>query len=66
MERCKECELAIYCFSDSSSWIFRTTQEMEEKKDAICNCPVHAQVQKARTGEAETVMRQKGEGQKRS
>ncbi|SPF48334.1 hypothetical protein SBDP1_740018 [Syntrophobacter sp. SbD1] len=48
MEQCKECELAIYCFSDSSSWIFRTTQEMGEKKEAIANCPVHDQVEQAR------------------
>ncbi len=54
MERCKECELAIYCFSDSSSWIFRTKQEMGEKKDAIANCPVHAQVEQARASETET------------
>jgi hypothetical protein len=60
MERCKECELAIYCFSDSSSWIFRTTREMEEKKQAICDCPVHDEVQKSRT-----VMRQKSAGEKR-
>jgi hypothetical protein len=49
MERCKECELAIYCFSDSSSWIFRTTREMEEKKQAISDCPVRDEVQKLRT-----------------
>jgi hypothetical protein len=60
MEQCKECELAIYCFSDSSSWIFRTTREMEEKKQAICDCPVHDEVQKVR---AEA--RQRGVGKKR-
>jgi len=48
MEKCKECELAVYCFSDSSSWIFRTLQEMGEKKEAIANCPVHDQVELAR------------------
>lgn len=47
MEQCKECELAIYCFSDSSSWVFRTKQEMGEKKDAIANCPVYEQVAQA-------------------
>jgi len=51
MERCKECELAIYCFSDSSSWIFRTRQEMGEKKDAIANCPVHHQMEQARSSQ---------------
>ncbi len=48
MERCKECELAVYCFSDSSSWIFRTRREMEEKKDVIANCPEHDRVEQAR------------------
>ncbi|MCL5405515.1 MAG: hypothetical protein M1398_02130 [Deltaproteobacteria bacterium] len=47
MERCKECELAIYCFSDSSSWIFRTKQEMGEKTQAIADCPMHEQVAQA-------------------
>ncbi len=47
MERCKECELAVYCFSDSSSWIFRTKREMEEKKDAIANCPAHGRLEQA-------------------
>jgi hypothetical protein len=47
MERCKDCELAIYCFSDSSSWIFRTKQEMGQKKEAIANCPVREQVVQA-------------------
>ncbi len=47
MERCKECELAIYCFSDSSSWVFRTKQEMEEKKDVIANCEIHCQLEQA-------------------
>jgi hypothetical protein len=51
MERCKECELAVYCFSDSSSWIFRTKLEMEEKKDVIANCPVHDQVEQARASQ---------------
>jgi hypothetical protein len=51
MERCKECELAIYCFSDSSSWIFRTMQEMGEKKDAISNCPVRDQVEQERASQ---------------
>ena len=64
MERCKECELAIYCFSDSSSWIFRTTKEMEEKKQAICDCPVHDEVQKSRAAKAGRAVRKKSEGEK--
>jgi len=48
MEQCKECELAIYCYSESSSWIFRTKQEMEEKTAAMTNCPVRKEVDEAR------------------
>jgi hypothetical protein len=51
MEQCKECDLAVYCFSDSTSWVFRTMQEMGEKKDAIANCPVHCQVEQARASQ---------------
>lgn len=47
MEQCRDCDLAIYCYTDSSSWIFRTKQEMGEKKDAIANCPLHRQVERA-------------------
>jgi 3-hydroxyisobutyrate dehydrogenase-like beta-hydroxyacid dehydrogenase len=65
MERCKECELAIYCFSDSSSWIFRTTREMEEKKLAICDCPISDQVKNARAGKSVTVTGKMGQGEKR-
>ena len=59
MEQCKECELAIYCYSDPSSWVFRTTREMEEKKQAIGDCPVHDEVQKLRIGKAGKTKRQK-------
>lgn len=45
MEACKDCELAIYCYSESSTWIFRTKQEMEEKKNVICNCPNYERMQ---------------------
>jgi hypothetical protein len=51
MELCKECELAIYCFSDSSSWVFRTRREMEEKKDVIANCSIHDQLEQARASQ---------------
>jgi hypothetical protein len=50
MERCKECELAIYCFSDTSSWTFRTKREMEEKTAAILNCDIHAEIEQLRAG----------------
>lgn len=49
MEQCRQCELAIYCYSDSSSWIFRTKQEMEEKTAAMQSCPIHDQIEEMRT-----------------
>ncbi|NSW86948.1 MAG: hypothetical protein HPY84_11580 [Syntrophobacteraceae bacterium] len=55
MEQCKECELAIYCYSESSTWTFRTKDEMEEKKAAILACPLHdklKQVRAAASGES--------------
>ena len=54
MDACKECELAIYCYSESSTWIFRTKQEMEEKKSVICNCPNYEQMQSTRKAPEET------------
>lgn len=48
MNECKECELAIYCFSDPNTWVFRTKQEMEEKQAAMGACPVLSQVQELR------------------
>jgi hypothetical protein len=47
MERCKDCELALYCFSDSSTWVFRTKQEMDEKRAAMLGCPFHKKAQEA-------------------
>ena len=41
MEQCKKCDLAIYCFSEPNTWIFRTKQEMEEKRKALLHCPVY-------------------------
>ena len=52
MEQCKECDLAIYCYSDSSNWVFRTKQELEEKTAAIAACPLHERVQEARSAAA--------------
>jgi hypothetical protein len=47
MQRCKDCELAIYCFSDSSTWVFRTKQEMADKRTAMVSCPHHKEAQDA-------------------
>ncbi|HOV86063.1 MAG TPA: hypothetical protein PLM79_06850 [Syntrophobacteraceae bacterium] len=49
MEECKECELAVYCYSDPSAWVFRTKQEMDEKQAAIRQCPVSEKAQNNRT-----------------
>lgn len=48
MHKCEECELAIYCFSEPHTWVFRTKQEMEEKQLAIFGCAIYRQMQ-ART-----------------
>jgi hypothetical protein len=45
MKECRECELAIYCYSDSSTWIFRTKLEMEEKTDMIAKCSIYQKLQ---------------------
>ena len=37
---CETCELAVYCFSDESTWVFRTKEEMREKLKRIAACPV--------------------------
>jgi hypothetical protein len=57
MEECKTCELAVYCYSDSSTWIFRTKQEMDEKQEAMGKCPYHGKVQEIRTCESERCAR---------
>lgn len=54
MEECKTCELAIYCYSESGSWVFRTKQEMEEKREAMDKCPHHEKVMQARSAGART------------
>jgi hypothetical protein len=46
MSECRECELAIYCYSEASTWIFRTMEEMAEKQAAINTCPRHNGVPK--------------------
>lgn len=45
MTKCEQCELAIYCFSEPHSWVFRTKQEMEEKQAMIFACAVYQQMQ---------------------
>lgn len=53
MNECKNCELAIYCYSDSTTWIFRTKQEMDEKVAKMVDCPLHQQVRSLRSGTAQ-------------
>lgn len=37
---CGACPLAVYCFSDPSTWVFRTVAELEEKTRKIQECAV--------------------------
>lgn len=53
MEECKNCEMAIYCYSDSSTWIFRTKQEMDEKQASMIECAIFKSVQQLRTATAD-------------
>ncbi len=54
MKECKDCELAIYCYSDPSAWVFRTLQEMDEKKAEIAKCPNYLEIQEQRSRGAST------------
>ncbi len=53
MEECKTCELAVYCYSESSTWIFRTKQEMDEKQEAMEKCPHHEKTRKPHPSDSE-------------
>jgi|GEM_PF-750921 hypothetical protein len=48
MNNCKECELAVYCYSEPSSWMFRTMEEMREKQQKMAACPLYPQSHAAR------------------
>lgn len=37
---CMECDLAVYCFTDPSTWVFRTMAELEEKARHMEECPI--------------------------
>lgn len=39
-EDCSMCPLAVYCFSDPSTWVFRTMTELEEKMKQMEECSV--------------------------
>ncbi len=38
--KCKDCDLAMYCYTDSSLWVFRTQEEMEKKVRFMESCHV--------------------------
>jgi len=40
-KNCKECELAIFCFTPSTDWVFRTKEEVAEKLEKIKKCPFY-------------------------
>lgn len=44
---CAQCDLAVYCFSHPSTWVFRTTTELEEKTRRMLECPVRPEELKA-------------------
>lgn len=44
MNDCKACELAVYCYSEPSSWTFRTKEEMEDVQQRILQCETRKQV----------------------
>ncbi|QCQ21090.1 hypothetical protein [Desulfoglaeba alkanexedens] len=48
-KECKDCELAVYCYSEPSTWVFRTKQEMVEKCAQIARCPVYRKLIQERT-----------------
>lgn len=45
MNNCKECELAVYCYSEPCGWMFRTMEEMREKQQKMAACPLCPQSQ---------------------
>lgn len=45
MKECRECDLAAYCYTESNTWVFRTKEEMTEKRAAIEACPLHRAAQ---------------------
>ncbi len=51
MEECKQCKLALYCYSESSTWVFRTKQEMDEKLAEMEECPLHEQVKRMKASQ---------------
>lgn len=44
---CTQCDLAVYCFSDPNTWIFRTTAELDEKTRRMRECPNRPEALKA-------------------
>jgi hypothetical protein len=38
MKECKDCELAVFCYSDPDSWMFRTKKEMREAAEKMAAC----------------------------
>lgn len=38
MKDCKDCELAVYCYSDPNSWTFRTKDQMRDVSQRMSAC----------------------------
>ena len=47
MKECKKFELALYCFSEPDTWVFRTKREMEEKRASIYGCSIYQQARES-------------------
>jgi hypothetical protein len=41
MNDCRSCDLAVYCYSEPCTWMFRTKEEMREKQEHMDMCPIH-------------------------
>lgn len=38
MKDCKDCDLAVYCYSDPNSWTFRTKDQVHEVEERMAAC----------------------------
>jgi hypothetical protein len=45
MNDCRDCEFAVYCYSEPGNWMFRTREEMARIEAQISSCPAYSQVQ---------------------
>lgn len=46
--KCRECDLAVYCFSDPSQWVFRTKKDIEQIRSEIESCHIRKHMSKGK------------------